>query len=619
MKRWSLFHNNSSYTAPIFHLLPPNFNKAIHYGGLFRKPGLIESRFTTQRSDVAEYTIDPIRMMISWQGRKQMTHPTLTPEYLTQLLANGYTDEVRAFTRRLRGKADLVLMLERIFDELLLDAVIDWEGTASQEEFLVRTETCLEEMGSFLTAMPHQWTSYVVVIDHGSEVTVEIGWQDLSVGQVLWDRWTAEVDDPVMAFASIGFLFEAKEYRCESKPTEAAEPPLYRYHPERFRAYRDYAGNLGSFYQAQVEPETGMLTLEQLNDVTRPVMEEMNRKGLTFPRKLKDDYPQPTLVSEAENSLAMAYGRFVQAGRQIMDFPPELTDMLSKTNVDDIPLNTIRLPYTSQYLYFGPQDDLQLEPGWPIDGAYVECRGPAGDIRFTVTAVPRDHHLSRLWYLLPEVQYTQELVGDFRLMDLATATDMALSDDQAELHKRKGKAGGDITEGLRQAFEQDGEAFPNGLRIEDISPKLAGERLATGTRRHPVYRAALRLVVNALCYVAAYPDDIAAAWPDGTPFKLKNKVLYGNGKGQKRAKSKLETLGYVPVHICGQQLAKQISTHVSPTTGLRHVATHWRRGHWRRQAFGPARSLRKLIWVMPVKVGSRDPDDGDTGHLYLVS
>ena len=35
-----------------------------------------------------------------------MPHPTLTPEYLTQLLANGYTDEVRAFTRRLQGKAD---------------------------------------------------------------------------------------------------------------------------------------------------------------------------------------------------------------------------------------------------------------------------------------------------------------------------------------------------------------------------------------------------------------------------------------------------------------------------------------------------------------------------------
>ncbi len=548
-----------------------------------------------------------------------MTHPTLTPESLTTLLATGYTDEVRVFTRKLRGKADLVLKFERIFDELLIDTLIDWEGTPSQEELIERSEGCLEEMTDFLSALSRQWSSYVVLIDQGSEITVEIGWYELVAGQVLWDRWTAETDDPVMAFASIGFMFETREYRRESKPVEKAEPPLYRYHPERFRTSRDYAGSLASFYQAHVEPETGMLTLDQLNDVTRPVTEELNRKGMTFPRKLKDDYPQPTLVAEAENSLAMAYGRFVQAGRQIMDFPRELTEMLARTSADDIPLNSIRLPYASQYLYFGPQDELELEPGWRIDGAYVESRGPAGDIRFTVTAVPRDHGLSNLWYLLPEVQYSQDFVGDFRLMDLATATDMVLSDDQAQLLERRENAGGDITDELKQSFDQNGEPFPEGLRIEDISPKLAGERLATGTRRHPMYLSALKLVVNALCYVAAYPDDIAAAWPDGTPSKLKHKVLHGTGKEQKRAKSKLEALGYVPVHICGQQLAKQVATHVSPATGLRHVATHWRRGHWRRQAFGPGRSLRKLIWVMPVRVGAKTADDDDTGHLYLVS
>jgi hypothetical protein len=112
-----------------------------------------------------------------------------------------------------------------------------------------------------------------------------------------------------------------------------------------------------------------MLTLEPLNEVMRPVNMELNRRSATFPRKLKDDYAQPSLVIEAECSLATAYGRFVQAGRQIMDFPPALTEMLSKTNVDDVPLNTIKLPYAFQYLYFGPQEDLQLEPGWSIDGA----------------------------------------------------------------------------------------------------------------------------------------------------------------------------------------------------------------------------------------------------------
>jgi hypothetical protein len=95
--------------------------------------------------------------------------------------------------------------------------------------------------------------------------------------------------------------------------------------------------------------------------------------------------------------------------------------------------------------------------------------------------------------------------------------------------------------------------------------------------------------VNALCYVSAYPDDITTAWPEETSPRLKGKALLGKAKEQKRARCKLEALGYVPVHICGQQLAGQIGAHVSPATGLRHVTTHWRRGHWRNQAFGPGR------------------------------
>lgn len=548
-----------------------------------------------------------------------MTLPTLTPESVTDLLVLGYTDRVRAFTRQLRGKPDHVLEFERVFHQLIFDARIDWESTPSQEDLVERSEECLLDMTSFLSTKSPHWSSYVVLIDHGRDITVEIGWLDFAAGQVLWDRWTTETDDPAMAFASIGFLFDTRDYRREPKSIEASESPLYRYHPERFRAYRDYSGKLRAVYLEQVEPATGMLTLEQLNDLTRPLVEELNQKGMAFPRKLKDDFPQPSMVMDAETSLAVAYGRFVQAGRQIMDFPPLLTEMLASTRVDDIPLNSIRLPYASQYLYFGPQEELKLEPGWLVDGAYVESRGPDGAISFTVTAVPHDHGLSSLWYLLPEVQYKQDLGSDFRFMDLATATDMARSDDQAELLKQRETFGGDMLDELKQACEQSGEPLPDGLRLEDISPKLADERLAIVARRHPVYLSALKLVVNALCYVAAYPDDLATAWPDGTPSKLKHKVIHGAGKEQKRAKSKLEALGYVPVHICGQQLASQVATHVDPATGLRHVTTHWRRGHWRRQAFGPNRSLRKLIWVMPVRVGAKNSGDEDTGHLYLVT
>lgn len=538
-------------------------------------------------------------------------------ESLIALLSHGYTDEVRAFTKGIQANPSAVTGFERLFKLLNAEGKIDWAGTESQQAAMARAEESAQELDDFLEGMTHPFETYVLVLNHGHEIIVETGWHDDVAGPVVWDRWASDVDDPVMAYADIGFLFDNPDYRCEPKTAEKPAPPLYRYHPERFKAYRDYAEPVGKLYRQRVDPVTGMLTIDQLNEIARHMSTELNQRSLRFPRKRKESHPQPSLVIEAEETLATAYGRFVQAGRQIIDFPPALTEMLAETDIDDIPLNSINLPYASQYLYFGPQPSLEIEPDWLVDGAYVEQRGASGDVRFTVTAVPHEQALSAQWYLFPEVEYTQDFVGEFRSMDLATAIDTVLSSRLAELMKRRALAGGDITATLEEAATESGMALPAGVSVVDVSPTLAAVRDDITRRRHPVYKAALQLVVNALCYVAAYPEDIDTVWPEGTPDSLKQKALHGKGKEQMRAKSKLTALGYVPVHICGKRVAEQRTHRGIPAHG--HVATHWRRGHWRNQVHGPARSLRKLIWVMPVVVGSKHADEPEAGHVYLVS
>jgi len=46
-----------------------------------------------------------------------------------------------------------------------------------------------------------------------------------------------------------------------------------------------------------------------------------------------------------------------------------------------------------------------------------------------------------------------------------------------------------------------------------------------------------------------------------------------------------------------------------------------RRGHWRRQAYGPKRALRRLKWILPhlVRHGIVDADEKVLGHDYIVS
>lgn len=539
----------------------------------------------------------------------------LTP--LMALLENGYNDEVRAYTGSIQTNQNAVLNFENIFHILNFEAMIDWTGTPSQEVSMLQVENTLEEMERFLEGMDCE--NYVTVTNHGNEATFEIGWLDRMAGPVVWDRWSRSIDDPVMAFADIGFMFDIKKYQCSPKQVEKTDPPLYRYHPERFKAYRDYAEPVSKFYRQKVEPSSGMLTVGQLNEIMLTMISELNRRSMAFPRKQKGSHPESSFVIEAEETLATAYGRFTQAGRQIMDFPPALIEMLARTDIDDIPLNSIRLPYASQYIHFGPQKDLELEPGWFVDGAYVEQRGVSGDVRFTLTAIPHDHSLSRQWYVFPEAEYTQDFVGDYRLMDLSTAINTMLSDRLDSLKVQQTRKGGDITASVQNELSMSGSSIPDGMRIKDITPKMAVIRNDITHRRFPTYRAALQLVVNALCYLAAYPDDIDTVWPEGTPTSLRKKAENGKGKEQTRAKSKLETLGYVPVHICGKRVAKQHSVHEIYSHQHGHKSTHWRRGHWRNQSYGPGRTLRKLIWVMPVVVGANNNEEPEAGHIYQVN
>lgn len=148
--------------------------------------------------------------------------------------------------------------------------------------------------------------------------------------------------------------------------------------------------------------------------------------------------------------------------------------------------------------------------------------------------------------------------------------------------------------------------------------RLSAEKRALQDRVG-VMRAALRLAINALCYLTAYPDDVRREWPDGTPDRLRLQATSGSEKERGRARSKLEALGYIPVHICGVGMTASESAGWRAPLSLH--TNHWRRGHWRQQAYGEKWSLRKLIWVMPVLVNAAQPggEDGPPGHMYLVS
>ena len=142
------------------------------------------------------------------------------------------------------------------------------------------------------------------------------------------------------------------------------------------------------------------------------------------------------------------------------------------------------------------------------------------------------------------------------------------------------------------------------LRSKSASTAVLMDAQALATRMrqdYPAYREALRLVMNALAYSRAYPDDKRLEWNEGAPSRRVVATRTGSPTARTRALSKLWSLGHLEVQWLGTAF---VATKDSTERDAAGVRVHWRRGHWRHQAHGPALSLRKLMWIQPMLVGS---------------
>lgn len=550
------------------------------------------------------------------------------------LFSEPFYTTLGEFCNSIEIREERVDAFARVLDEYYLcDGLHEYEAP--------ETQILLDSIADSLYALDRHLKGHpeisaldatIRMINHGKAVgdlrdcTIDIVFPSRQ-GLVLWERFEVSLQYPTLTYANFSSCIATAAYQFTPVKASKPEVPLYRYHPERFRAFHDFTDWLRRFYDLQIDKRSGLPTLDQLNLIGRHIVEDLNQKAL------RDVPLRPRLHREKNTSgpmdsviaLSMKWGRFVQSGKQIFDFPPAMIEMFKQTDVEEIPLNMIRMPYACQYMHFGPQLDLELEPGWLVDGAYIERFGEEGDFAVTITTSPIDHANSALWPGYSEPYFQQGFLENYRTMDLGTAVDEVMSSRLASLQKEIGQVPGikDITERVQAEAEANGKEIPKGIKILDRSSINSLERQSTDNHRFPIYRSALRLVVNALCYITAYPDDVQEGWPSETPERLKAQAGAQKFKEARNARSKLEALGYLPVHFCGRDWETQReATHLAPSLGgaRKGVAIHWRRGHWKRQPHGEGRKLRKLIWIMPTLVG-HDETGRPTplGHVYLVS
>lgn len=131
--------------------------------------------------------------------------------------------------------------------------------------------------------------------------------------------------------------------------------------------------------------------------------------------------------------------------------------------------------------------------------------------------------------------------------------------------------------------------------IEESLNKFSADAADVAAQATPV----LRIACNSCLALANWGTRLEYLFP-GEAARDKKFAAKGDARARARLKDAAQLITF-------EQEVKIHQTHgggKSDAESGRTVSTHWRRGHWAMQAYGPARSLRKRILRPPVLVRS---------------
>jgi hypothetical protein len=360
---------------------------------------------------------------------------------------------------------------------------------------------------------------------------------------------------------------------------------LLRYFPQFFRASRPYVRDLEADLAA-ARRENRITPSSSYAAAARRILAAYAPLGIHT-----GDPEFPLQAFSQEAGTALTYGQWGFDGSVVFDFEPALCEAFLQSDVDEIRLSDLNFPYRSCYFHFGSQKSLPLYDGaLHAEGAYL-LYSPDQSLRVVVVA--RYPEATR-WADRAREGYQLKLATRHFDIDLGTAIDLALAEDLEDLSR----------------FQRGPEAAAR----PRMAAKVEGFIEAHG-QNQATLRKVLRLAVNGLSYLAAYPEDAESTWQPGTPERLMLKAQHGgSAKERERARSKLISQGFVPVHRVGQAFQLEVANFEGG-----HRKMHWRRGHWRRQAHGPGRAQRKLVWIRPARVAGTDEGaEGGEAQVFKV-
>lgn len=307
---------------------------------------------------------------------------------------------------------------------------------------------------------------------------------------------------------------------------------------------------------------------------------------------------------------------FEESGSNIFHLRPALVELFKHSSASEIPINIVKMPFESLFLYWGEAAGIKTPDGdTAVDGAYIETVPDVYGVHITMTT-----QIANVQEVMKAPLLNRLNLDKHRLNGIYSDNPITIGEMYQErfkspwLHCSEEEYNSDMQRMKTQMEEA-------GVLNSDYEEKFAKTYHEEITEFKPLQEnvlwreqdmMALNLIFNFLCYLSYERRDIAYRYPKEAPDKLIVKAENTRKPTEsRRAQSKLESLGFRKVYVCGDNIQRRFKDSSQGTT----TTTHWRRGHWRNQACGERRTQHKLIWIEPtiVKPGQGEPP----GHIYI--
>lgn len=281
--------------------------------------------------------------------------------------------------------------------------------------------------------------------------------------------------------------------------------------------------------------------------------------------------------------------RFTMNKGPILQTTDALDEMLFETDIsDDVPMGSVRPPYDMCYFEFGQSRSSKLkvwnaQTGWhQAEGCYVysyESTIPPhpelGKIRFLqlmVTGSPKSN-VGDDAYGIFTIPITDEAMGVGQAMD-----------EYFEFHREE---------------------------IRSLDPSM-GYKLASNEELTVAKEVVLHLIKIAL-YLSS---DQALKTPLNEESELNEQMARLKSPAKRAKLERKASTAYDRLVIGPKSIPSSPGMHGTHDGKPRKI--HWRRGHFRDQAHGPERKLRKTIWICPVIVHGDLAADTPESKTYII-